>query len=296
MLSGMGFHLTRLSYAEVSTSSFWRSPLLANDTWGPPVVALGKFDALHRGHQSLAISAVHLGGTPYLLSFDGMAEVLGWEKRLPLVAHCDRQRVLKTWEKVCCGAVPAECRIPFAEVRTMSPEEFVELLVIELGVKGIIVGSNYRFGYKAAGTACTLKTLGDEYGIKVQVVNLLERDANILHGNRDVVSSSRIRQGLSEGDLSLVEVCLGRQYRLVIDVQKSKPKSATILTPKYLNQPPCPGTYRAYVSCSHECSGKDACKDEIFMLELETDRLRFMEQEGPFNFHRHRYLIIDFVS
>lgn len=44
------------------------------------VVALGKFDALHIGHRELAIRASKVG-TPFLLSFVGMAEVLGWEPR-----------------------------------------------------------------------------------------------------------------------------------------------------------------------------------------------------------------------
>ena len=44
------------------------------------IVALGKFDALHIGHRELAIQASKVG-VPYLLSFVGMAEVLGWEPR-----------------------------------------------------------------------------------------------------------------------------------------------------------------------------------------------------------------------
>lgn len=50
------------------------------------VVALGKFDALHVGHRALAERAAELG-VPFLVSFAGMAQVLGWEARygvLPL--------------------------------------------------------------------------------------------------------------------------------------------------------------------------------------------------------------------
>lgn len=43
-------------------------------------MALGKFDALHIGHRELAIQASKVG-TPFLLSFVGMAEVFGWESR-----------------------------------------------------------------------------------------------------------------------------------------------------------------------------------------------------------------------
>lgn len=68
------------------------------------VVALGKFDALHLGHKALATrAALQLGGIPCLLSFSGMAEVLGWPARMPLVAHCDRDRVLRSWKSSCGG-------------------------------------------------------------------------------------------------------------------------------------------------------------------------------------------------
>lgn len=82
----------------------------------PPVVALGKFDALHRGHRALAEAAAELGGAPWLVSFSGIAEVLGWPARLPLVAPCDRRRVLASWAPHCLGRTPGECAIPFAEV------------------------------------------------------------------------------------------------------------------------------------------------------------------------------------
>uniref|UniRef100_A0A7N2MEM6 FAD synthase n=1 Tax=Quercus lobata TaxID=97700 RepID=A0A7N2MEM6_QUELO len=56
----------------------------------PPVaggiVALGKFDALHIGHRELAIQAAKVG-PPFLLSFVGIAEVLGWEPRLSLLRY-----------------------------------------------------------------------------------------------------------------------------------------------------------------------------------------------------------------
>ncbi len=123
------------------------------------VVALGKFDALHRGHRALALAAASLAaagplpppsqehaqdaavrsggeascsgqlhaspcsmgsgssgggavggataGGPVLLSFSGMAEVLGWPVRLPLVAPEDRTRVLASWEEPCAASAAA---------------------------------------------------------------------------------------------------------------------------------------------------------------------------------------------
>jgi hypothetical protein len=70
-----------------------------------------------------------MGGTPWLLSFTGMAEVLGWPKRPPLVAEGDREGILESWAPMCQGLVPRQRSLPFAAVRHMSPQEFVDLLL-----------------------------------------------------------------------------------------------------------------------------------------------------------------------
>lgn len=78
-------------------------------------MALGKFDALHRGHCALATAAAALAqdisaaqstavGDAVLLSFSGMGAVLGWPERLPLTAPQDRSCVLASWAAACAGA------------------------------------------------------------------------------------------------------------------------------------------------------------------------------------------------
>lgn len=83
---------------------------------------------------SLAAEAAKMGGHPWLLSFSGMAEVLGWSERAPLVAESDRPRVLASWAPYCGGIVPCQRFIPFAAVRQLSPEEFVQVLALHLKV------------------------------------------------------------------------------------------------------------------------------------------------------------------
>jgi len=242
------------------SSQGWKIPLKGEEKYGPPVVALGKFDALHRGHQSLAIAAVHLGGTPYLMSFKGMDKILGWEPRLPLVADCDRATVLESWRGVCSGAVPSECIVPFSEIHKMSPEEFVRLLALDLCANGVVVGSNYRFGYRAAGTAETLKKIGEGYGMKVRILNLLEANVPMSRGVGDVVSSSKIRQGLSSGDMRLVELCMGRKYRLIADMSDmviEHDNSAIIKVDNFLNQFPRKGEYPVKLWISKECPSEE---------------------------------------
>ena len=132
---------------EDCSSRNWNKPLAAVAGAAEPVcVALGKFDGMHQGHRLLAQQAASSGSSPFLLSFSGMAEVLGWPARLPLVAASDRARVLASWSLHCQGRTPRQRYVPFAMVRNLSPEAFVQTLAEDLQVSGIVVGQNYRFG------------------------------------------------------------------------------------------------------------------------------------------------------
>jgi FAD synthetase len=75
-----------------------------------------------------------------------MADILGWPARLPLVAPPDRARVLAAWAGACGGRTPRQRFLPFAEIRGMSPQQFVAVLAQELGAAGVVAGRNYRFG------------------------------------------------------------------------------------------------------------------------------------------------------
>lgn len=85
--------------------------------------------------RKLASRAAELGGQPWLVSFSGMADVLGWPKRPPLVADADRVNVLASWAPQCNGTAPCQRFFPFAEVRNLSPEAFVHVLAHDLKVR-----------------------------------------------------------------------------------------------------------------------------------------------------------------
>ncbi|KAG0575449.1 hypothetical protein M758_5G005700 [Ceratodon purpureus] len=216
------------------------------------VVALGKFDALHVGHRALAERAAELGG-PFLVSFAGMAEVLGWEVRLPVVARCDRTRVMGLWAKHCGGMVPQEYMLDFAKVRSLSPEQFVEKLAQELKVKGVVAGANYRFGYKAAGDASDLVRLCQEHGLQSAIVNpvmdALKMGASVLVDDssreKGQVSTTRVREALANGDMKRVAELLGRRHRLILraDNHVRHDNSVRVSPANALNQPPRSGSY-----------------------------------------------------
>ncbi|KAK1306623.1 hypothetical protein QJS10_CPA10g00311 [Acorus calamus] len=218
------------------------------------IVALGKFESLHVGHRELAIQASK-AGSPFLLSFVGMAEVLGWEPRAPLVAKCDRKRVLTSWAPYCGNVVPVEFHVEFSNVRHLTPRQFVERLSKELRVSGVVAGENYRFGYKASGDASELVRLCNEYGLAAYIVSSVMDKAQCFcngpSGNnslkeRGQVSSTRVRKALALGDVKYVSELLGRNHRLVLMVNEELHwTSNSISAPKLcmLNQSPKDGLY-----------------------------------------------------
>ncbi|GKU90893.1 hypothetical protein SLEP1_g4837 [Rubroshorea leprosula] len=224
------------------------------------IVALGKFDALHIGHRELAIQASKIG-TPYLLSFVGMAEFFGWEPRAPIVANCDRKRVLSSWASYCGNVTPREFQVEFSSVRHLTPHQFVEKLSKEYRVCGVVAGENYRFGYKAAGDASELQRLCDEYGLGTFIINsVMDKKQDVRHINssnlkeRGQVSSTRVRHALAVGDMQYVSELLGRRHRLFLVVKDWKELISAgskyrISAPKscLLNLPPKEGFYE---SCS----------------------------------------------
>ncbi|KAJ1293166.1 hypothetical protein BS78_01G047400 [Paspalum vaginatum] len=218
------------------------------------IVALGKFDALHIGHRELAMHASK-AGTPFLLSFVGMAEVLGWTYRPPVVAQCDRKRVLSSWAPYCSNVVPLEYQVEFSKVRSLSPRQFVERLSKDLRIKGVVAGENYRFGYKASGDAAELVKLCQEFGLSAFIVHSVmdtaKRSRNgavdaINSSDKGQVSSSRVRHALAMGDMEYVSELLGRKHRLVLAVNQNclrERKKIVLPNSCMLNMPPAEGMY-----------------------------------------------------
>ncbi|CAH2073543.1 unnamed protein product [Thlaspi arvense] len=109
MVSSTGFHRRNSGEVPVLHNCFSQredDPELPAEG-SPPVaggiVALGKFDALHIGHRELAIQASRIG-TPYLLSFVGMAEVLGENYRFGYKASGDSSELVRLCEEYGIGA------------------------------------------------------------------------------------------------------------------------------------------------------------------------------------------------
>jgi hypothetical protein len=274
--------------AEVNVADAARpalSPIPKSDAGDKTVVALGKFDAMHRGHRELARAASKMGA-PYLVSFGGMAEVLGWAPKLNVVAQTDRARVRATWAEACGGKVPGEVVVPFADVRRMPPEAFVAFLKDTLHVSGIVAGSDYRFGFKAAGTAEALAQIGDAMGLDVTIVDLVpsgEDDAKSETLEQKAytaqVSSTRVRACLAAGDVEQAARLLGRPHRLVLDASQAYAygdgaeddgETATYPTRAALNQYPAVGTYEGVLPVPEETPDAKPVRVTVRVTETEV--------------------------
>jgi riboflavin kinase/FMN adenylyltransferase len=201
--------------------------------------AIGKFDSLHLGHRALVQNAA-LWGKPSLLTFPGMAEVLGWGERLPLVAPNDRVRILDEWSDM-IGREITITEVPFTEVRELKPLEFIKLLKDKLGAAAVVVGDDFRFGHDRSGDADELARLGKKHGIQVKIIAPVRYDDV-------VISSSRVRNALEEGRVHEVSGCLGRPYRVVAKVVRGDGRGNKIGFPTancgaLENQPPAAAVY-----------------------------------------------------
>lgn len=113
--------------------------------------------------------------------------------------------------------------LPFdRHLAQVEPQAFVEeILVRQLQAKRVSVGQDFHFGRKRSGTALDLQAIAANYGIETHIVPLY-----ILDGER--VSSSHIRQSLTQGDLETAHRLLGRSYSLTGTVVQGQQLGRTL--------------------------------------------------------------------
>lgn len=173
------------------------------------VATIGNFDGLHQGHQSVIHSLIKLGQQlqqpTCMILFEPHPQEFFYGEKAParLMRLGEKIKYLQRLniDRVLClrfNKRLAEC----------TAERFVkEILVDKLGVKGLIIGDDFRFGKERQGDFVFLQKLGQEYGFKVFST------ATVLLKN-ERIGSSRVRKAVKRGDFKLATLLLGHPFRL----------------------------------------------------------------------------------
>ncbi len=163
-----------------------------------PVVALGVFDGVHKGHRFIIKEAVkkarQINGTSVILTFHPHPQK---EQSLYSLAH--RLRLIeKLGINVC---IVIKFNSAFSKI---SAADFIKNIVIaKIGANFIYVGKNFKFGKSAFGDYRLLNKLAGPYNFKLKVFDIIKT-------NHLVISSTYIRKLIKQGNLSAAEKLLQR--------------------------------------------------------------------------------------
>jgi riboflavin kinase/FMN adenylyltransferase len=169
-------------------------------------LALGFFDGVHPGHQAVIDKAVQeakrLEAIPCVVTFKDHPRSLTVGKAPPLITLIEDRLALFSKQGIKTALV-----LSFSEeICRLAPEEYVKDVLVDcMGAKSLSVGYNHRFGRNREGSPELLKELGKTYGFSVHVANEVFVDGV-------EVSSSLIREALSNGAVELAHKYLSRHY------------------------------------------------------------------------------------
>lgn len=176
-------------------------------------VCIGKFDGIHRGHRLLLEEAKREGLTLVMFTFSATG---GKTLYCPAEKRALAERL----------GVDVLIEVPLDGVfMQQSPEEFVSrILRDKCGADKVVVGSDFRFGHQRQGDVGILKSLGEKYGFQVVVYDKLVQDG-------DIVSSTRIRRLIGEGNITEANQLLGTPYFLSGVVERGNQLGRRMDTP-----------------------------------------------------------------
>lgn len=177
--------------------------------WPHPVLAIGNFDGLHRGHlkiiERIRRGASERAGTAIVLSFEPHPpRVLRPDKAPPLLMTPSQKRAA-----LARAGVQGLAVVRFSqELSQWEPDLFVRRVLVEwLRVAEVWVGADFLFGRNRSGNFTLLRTLGQQHGFRAEKIDPIRyKDF--------VVSSTRIRRLVAEGRVEEAGALLGRHFAI----------------------------------------------------------------------------------
>lgn len=187
--------------------------LLCNEEFQNTYVAIGAFDGIHIGHRALITKAVKNaqknGGKSVVFTFlNHPLETINIKKAPKMINSIEEKKYI-----IESLGVDYLIMQPFTdEFSNKTPEEFItEILKEKLDAKEIFVGFNFSFGKGGKGTVELLKDFGTKSEVKVTIENPVKIKEKI-------VSSTYIREKLTNGELSIANLCLGEPFLVIGEV------------------------------------------------------------------------------
>jgi riboflavin kinase/FMN adenylyltransferase len=191
--------------------------------WSHPVLALGNFDGLHRGHRKILDRmrrvATERGATSVIMTFDPHPPRVVRPDKAPRLLMTKAQKL----EAIADAGVQGAAIVRFTpELSRWEPETFVRTVLVDwLHVSEVWVGANFLFGHDRSGNFSLLRVLGARYGFKAEKIDPVRyKDF--------VVSSTRIRRLVSEGRVDEAGALLGHQYFVDGSVIRGDQRGRTI--------------------------------------------------------------------
>jgi riboflavin kinase/FMN adenylyltransferase len=177
-------------------------------------LTIGNFDGVHRGHQAMLAllnnEARHRGLPSCVLTFEPHPrDYFAGLMKKPELAPARIATLRDKLHELAANGVDQAIVLPFdARLASQPPEQFIrDVLLDGLGARYVLVGDDFRFGAKRAGDYAMLDAAGQAHGFDVARMNSYE-----VHGLR--VSSTAVREALTQGRLADVQALLGRPYAI----------------------------------------------------------------------------------
>ncbi|MBX9464241.1 MAG: bifunctional riboflavin kinase/FAD synthetase [Aquamicrobium sp.] len=182
------------------------------------VVAIGNFDGVHRGHQTVlarALTEAERRGVPALaLTFEPHPRAV-FRPDVPLYRITPAPVRARLLEALGFRAVVEQ---PFdRDFSSLSADAFVtDVLVQGLGISHVVTGFDFHFGKNRQGGPAFLMEAGERLGFGVSLVDAFRDEG------AEVVSSSRIRELLSSGEVVEAGGLLGYRYTVEAEISHGK--------------------------------------------------------------------------